>query len=375
MNQNNRLKTVWLAFLCFLVTSFFIDGASFAEDQVQPVQPTSPELFPPLIHSIQFEKKMSFCGQSIPMDNTDVVQRLEKEMLLSLWNRPQVILWLKRSGRYFSHIEKILKENNLHLDYKYVPIVESALRPHAGSRKGAVGYWQFLKSTGRRYGLKIDHEIDERRNIFKSTRAAVKYLQKLKSDFGSDFLALAAYNMGETGLKKAIKAQNSKDFFSLYLPIETQRYVFKLMVVKMIFEAPEKYGFNLEPADIYKPLVFDLANIKTDVEIPLLLIADAASTSFKAVKDLNPDLRGYFLAKGQHSVMIPKGGNRKFRKNFNAAYKKWKSEHQPRVHVVREGESLGLIAQKYNMTLTRLLKLNNFSRKKMIHPGDRLKVN
>jgi len=134
------------------------------------------KVIPPLLDSIQFSDEIKFCGIKIPHGNPEIRHRLEKEVLLAVHNRPQVILWMKRSARYFPHIEKILKEENLPLDLKFVPVVESALRPHSGSSKGAIGYWQFLKSTGKRYGLRIDGNIDDRRNIFKSTRAACYYL-------------------------------------------------------------------------------------------------------------------------------------------------------------------------------------------------------
>ena len=128
--------------------------------------------FPSLISSIRIDAPLDFCGEAVPLDNPEVRERLEKELLLTLWNRSQVILWLKRSGRYFPHIEKVLKENHAPDDLKYVPVIESALRPHAVSSKRAVGFWQFIRATGRKYDLKINTSIDERRNVFASTRAA-----------------------------------------------------------------------------------------------------------------------------------------------------------------------------------------------------------
>ena len=295
-------------------------------------------------------------------------------MLLALWDRPQVILWIKRSKRYFAHIEPILNKYHLPDDFKYVPVVESALRPHSGSAKGAVGFWQFLKSTGRRYGLRIDSKIDDRRNIFKSTDAAARYLLDLKKKFGSDLLALAAYNMGEYGLKAEIEAQQNTDFYTLYLPLETQRYLFKLICVKLILENPETYGFSIKPSDMYPVLAFDRVNFKIPSQIPILLIAKAAQTSFKEIKDMNPELRGYYLAKGNTSVLIPAGRAGLFKKRFDLHYDTWQKEYKTKVHIVEKGESLTRIAHKYNLSLTALLKLNNFSMRKVIHPGDRLIV-
>lgn len=327
-----------------------------------------------LIQSIQFDQEIKFCGQKIPLENADVRARLEKEMLLSLWDRPQVILWLKRAGMYFPHIEKRLKHYNLPDDFKFVPIIESALRPHAGSSKGAIGFWQFLRSTGKKYGLKINSRIDERRNIFKSTDAAARYLLDLKKMFNSDFLALAAYNMGEYGLKAEIQTQENKDFFSLYLPLETQRYIFKIICAKLILERPEHYGFFLKKSDIYPEFSFDRVHFKSQSQIPILLVANAAGTSFKKIKDMNPELRGYYLSKGETFILIPKGRGEQFKPKFEHHYSLWKSKHKTKIHIVKKGESLTGIAKKYDLSLSALMRLNNLNLRKVIHPGDRLIV-
>jgi len=164
------------------------------------------EPIPSLVQSIRFPENLYFCDIRIPLEDPWVKADLEKEMLLILWNRPQVILWMKRAARLFPHIQQILAQEQMPDDLKYVPVIESALRPHARSFANAVGYWQFLKPTGLRYGLKIDEYVDERRNIFKSTRAACQYVKKLTAQFDSIFLALAAYNMGEHGLAVEIDA-------------------------------------------------------------------------------------------------------------------------------------------------------------------------
>ncbi len=359
-------RPVYFSVVLFCFQVFFISQAKALDPPKDVKGPQS------LIQSIQFDKDIIYCSKKIPLKNQDVKARLEKEMLLALWDRPQVILWVKRSGKYFAHIEPILKKYNLPADFKYVPVVESALRPHAGSQKGAVGFWQFLRSTGRKYGLRVDSRVDERRNIFKSTDAAARYLVDLKRKLGSDFLALAGYNMGEYGLKAEMKAQANSDFFSLYLPIETQRYIFKLICVKLILENPEHYGFKFDKSDIYPVFAFDRVNLKTQFQIPILLIANAAQTTFKTIKDYNPELRGYHLTKGNYSILIPQGSAGQFKNRFEKQYADVIKKYKNRVHIVKNGESLTLIAKKYNLSLSSLLKLNNFTMKKMIHPGDRL---
>ena len=128
--------------------------------------------FPSLSARLHIDQPLDFCGETVQLDSRDVLERLEKELLLTLWDRPQVVLWIKRSGRYLPIIEKMLAANDLPADLKYIAIVESALRPHAGSRKGAIGFWQFMDATARKYGLIVNSEKDERRNIFLSTEAA-----------------------------------------------------------------------------------------------------------------------------------------------------------------------------------------------------------
>ena len=126
-----------------------------------------------------------------------------------------------------------------------------------------MGFWQFIESTGRKYGLRVDSEKDERRNLFSSTDAAIAYLRELRDMFGSWTLAVAAYNMGENGLRNDISQQNTRDYYRLYLPLETQRYVFRILTAKLILRNPERYGFRLEPEDIYPPIAFERIALET----------------------------------------------------------------------------------------------------------------
>ena len=250
-------------------------------------------------------KDLEFCGEPVPLHEQEVKERLEKELLLSIWDRPQVILWLKRYPRYMPHIETVLKENGLPDDFKYMAIIESALRPHAGSKKGAIGFWQFMSDTARRYDLRVDRRIDERRNLFASTRAAAAYVKELYNFTGSWTLAAAAYNMGEEGIEAEIMVQGVNDFYHLYLPLETQRFVFRILSAKMILTHPEQYGFYVKDEDAYPPLRFERVKIECFDDVPIRVIADAAGTTFKKIKDLNPEIRGHFLVSGSHTISIP----------------------------------------------------------------------
>lgn len=350
-----------------------------AEENSGPPQLDSPIVrthIPTLAETIRFSGDIRLCGEKIPYTDPEVRERLEKEMMLAVWNRPQVMLWLKRAHRWFPHIESVLKQEKLPLDLKYLAIVESALLSYGESNQGAVGYWQFIESTGQRYGLRIDSGVDERRNMFYATRAACRYLKNLYSQFGSYLLAMSAYNMGENGLSKTIALQDTRDFFSLYLPLETQRYILKIVAVKLIMSNPEDYGFDLEPQDLYPVFTFSEIKLSTESIVPLSMIAKACGISFKSIKDYNPHVRGYYLEKGTTTLLVPEGKDKDFQKNFAPLYNTLVKTQlsSSRHHVVKAGESLSAIARKYNTSVSGLQNLNKLSKRHVIHPGDKLRV-
>lgn len=355
--------------------------------------PVRNEMIPSLVKSANYSGALDFCGSKIPIEIQDVRERLEREMLLILWDRAQVILWIKRASQYFPHIDRILKEYGLPLDLKYVAVIESSLRSQAGSNKGAMGTWQFMPSTGEEYGLRLDDSIDARKNLIESTRAACTYLRKLYTRFNSWPLALAAYNMGENGLAREMALQDVYDYYRLYLPQETQRYVLRVIVAREIMEHPEKYGFYFSPEDYYPVLDFAKVTIDCPTRVPVALIARAAKSYFKEIKDLNPDIKGYYLEQGRYSIFIPPGMDKIFYQEFARELSKYQGESTPyrttpvkpggsiqqtdknnRHHVVRNGDSLTGIAQSYGISFETLLKLNNFTRKSVIHPGQKLIV-
>jgi len=310
----------------------------------------------------------------VPIDNREVKERFEKEFLLTLWNRPQVVLWLKRSKRYLPYIEKMLKRNGLPDDLKYVAVAESALRPHAGSKKGAMGFWQFMMQTGRKYGLTINRRIDERRNLFASTGAAIRYFRDLHEEFGSWTLAAAAYNMGEKGLMSEILEQQTDDYYQLYLPLETQRFLFRILSIKIIFSEPEKFGFRLKKDDHYLPLAFDKVRVKSVGDVPIRIVAEAAKTRFKVIKDLNPEIRGHHIGSGTYEILVPKGASKGFEKRYRRLVKKFSLGQNERVYVVRKGDNLSGIAEKFKIPLAALIIWNRIDLKQPIHPGDRIIV-
>ena len=362
-------KILGMIFLTFCI--MLLAGVSAGNETSEFPEPSG---FPSLISCLRFDSPLDFCGEEVPLDNPEVRERFEKAFVLSLWNRAQVILWLKRSGRYLPHIEKVLEQNNMPGDLKYVAVVESALRPHVSSNMRAVGFWQFLESTGRKYGLVINRAIDERRNVFSSTRAAVRYFKELYSIFGSWTLAAAAYNMGEAGLNSRILAQKTSNYYHLYLPLETQQFVLKIIAAKMILSNPEKYGFRLRADDFYPPLVFDRVELECAESTPIMIVAQAANTHFKMIKDLNPEIRGRYISEGSHSILIPRGASKDFHARYKELIAKWTPKPRKRTYVVKRGDSLSVIANRFKVPLNSIITWNNLKGKKGIRPGDRLVI-
>ncbi|MGD9161589.1 MAG: transglycosylase SLT domain-containing protein [Desulfobacteraceae bacterium] len=365
MNKNNQLKLIKWAVIASTCFWFLFSQDIYAEstDRID---------LPSLVSSLRIDTLLEFCGEEVPVNNQEVQERLEKELLLSLWNRPQVVLWLKRSTRYFPYIEQTLEQNGIPDDLKYLAIAESALLAHAGSKKGAMGFWQFLSGTGKKYGLVIDEYTDERRNIFASTAAAMRFLKELHKQFNSWTLVAAAFNMGEEGLMAEILEQGTDNYYQLYLPLETQRYIFRILSVKLIFSDPEKYGFNLTENDFYPPLEFDEVKVKCPKEVPIRIIARAGKTQFKVIKDLNPEIRGYYLSKGKHNILIPKGASDGFKARYKDYMKKYLAAHKERIYIVKKGDNLTSIAEKYDVPLKNLIIWNHIDVSRPIHPGDHI---
>lgn len=327
-----------------------------------------------LVSSLRISGPLDFCGEGVPIEIQEVRERFEKELLLTLWDRPQVILWLKRSRRYLPYVEEKLKDAGVPDDLKYVAIAESALRPHAGSPKGAMGFWQFIESTGQKYGLVINKHIDQRRNIFASTQAAIRYFKYLYETFGSWTLAAAAYNMGEDGLMAEIVTQGVDNFYHLYLPLETQRYILRIVVAKLIASDPQRYGFRLSDEDYYPPLAFDRIEIDLFKDVPLKLIAQAAGTHFKVIKDLNPEIRGHYLPAGRHSILLPRGASKDFQVRFEPLLKNLVVDERNRIYVVKKGDTLTSIAERFNVPLSALIIWNRLDPRASLQPGDQLVI-
>ena len=356
-----------LSIIGWLTAGMFLSGSALATD--------SEGVVPPLLESIRLEQPLTFCGEPVPLDDAEVREDMEKELLLSLWDRDQAILWLKRSTRYFPVIEDMLARAGLPDDLKYIALAESALRPHVGSPKGAIGFWQFLPETGRRYGLIVNEFIDQRRNLVASTKAAIAYYSALYEKFGSWSLAATAFNMGEEGLQAEILAQGVNNFYRLYLPLETQRYLFRILSAKLILTQPERYGFHLKKEDFYPPVRVSTVELTTYEETSLRVVAQAAQTDFKRIKDLNPELRGHYLEAGTYILALPENTTPGFLERFKQGHQEWRQQRQERIYIVKSGDNLSTIAEQFHVPLAALLIWNHIDLNSPLHPGDRLIIN
>lgn len=239
------------------------------------------------IYGITLAGEYSFAGEKIPIDNFDVRERLERELLINTYQHSSTLLYLKLMARYLPYIERILQEQSLPDDLKYLAIAESSLR-NAVSSAGAKGFWQFLSGTAKEYGLEVNEFVDERNHFEKSTLAACKYLKQLNQRFGSWSLAAAAYNMGPTALQTALDEQKENTYYGLNLSDETNRYLFRLVAIKSILKEPEKFGFYLKSDEDYEPME-NYNTIAVNTSIPSLAdFAHENGVSYRMLKLYNP---------------------------------------------------------------------------------------
>ncbi len=267
------------------------------------------------LRSLTFFKlpqEVSLCGERFPLEDRNVWENLDREFLVALSNEVQVLLWMKRARRYFPFIEKRLKEMGLPDDLKYVTITESGLRPEAVSSSGAGGIWQFIPSTGEKYGMRKNRSVDERFDFVKATEGAVAYLRNLYEEFNSWTLSMAAYNAGENKIRREIDLQKTRNYFYLDLPLETERYVYKIAVAKIILSDPGRYGYTLEEKEFYHSLRMERVQIELTQPLPIMEIARATGFFYKEIKEMNPHLFEEAIPPGIHFLNLPPGTSERF---------------------------------------------------------------
>jgi len=247
-----------------------------------------------------------FCGDTLDTADPFLREKIEREFYSLLSKQGQIHLYLKRSLRYLPMIEARLDRAGLPEDLKFLAIHESALLPTIRSRSNAVGLWQFMYSTGRLYGLKINSYVDERQDPVKSTEAAITLLKELHRKFDDWPLVMAAYNGGVNRILRNMRRQKTSDFLALSLPQETERYYFKILATKLILENPAEFGYTITNDDyFYTP---EMSSIEFSIytsQMSLEEIAGTAGLKLAYFKHLNPQFINSFLPQGTYTLYIP----------------------------------------------------------------------
>jgi membrane-bound lytic murein transglycosylase D len=241
------------------------------------------------VSPISVQGELFFAGERVPLEDPEVRERLERELQLNTYWHSNTLMAMKMANRYFDGLEKILTDNGVPADFKYLPLIESNFRNDV-SPAGAVGFWQFVEGTAKNYGLQVNGEVDERYNIEKSTAAACVYLKRSKEELGNWTLAAASYNMGLGSAQQRIKDQKTNNFYDMYFNPETSRYIFRMLAMKIIFSNPKQAGFAVKTEDLYQPYKYKMVDV--DTAIPN--IADFAAQynlKYKHIKILNTWLR------------------------------------------------------------------------------------
>ena len=261
------------------------------------------------ISPIDIPADLNFAGESVPQEDPEIMERVDREFLVNTYWQSNALLLMKRAHKYFPIIEPILAKNGIPDDFKYLAVAESGLT-NVVSHAGATGFWQIMKETGREYGLEINDNVDERYHLEKSTEVACEYLNKWKSKYGSWTLTAAAYNAGPGAINKFMGIQQVDDYYDLLLGDETGRYVFRIMAIKEILANPQKYGFQIEKEDMYN----SVPTFNVEISKPVLSFADFAQEyeiNYKILKRHNPWLREPHLNNGsgkKYTIEIPNKG-------------------------------------------------------------------
>jgi membrane-bound lytic murein transglycosylase D len=267
--------------------------------------------------------------------------------------------WLQTAGKYFPLMRKILREEAVPEELVYLTMVESGVNPIARSWARAVGMWQFMKGTGKLYGLDVGYWFDERRDFEKATRAAARHLRDLHDEFGDWYLVLAAYNSGAGRVYSAIRRTGSTDFWELRrrLPRQTRNYVPQYIGVTLMAMNPERYGINGVVPDT--PVEYEF--VEVDDAIDLGSLAECAGTDVETLRDLNPELVRWCTPPGVkgYRLRVPANSSSQFRVKYAALPVEKKRDWI--VHTVKRGESLAKIAARYDVAPGALQDVNRLS--------------
>ena len=261
------------------------------------------------VYALNVPDNLEFSGEALPLKDPEVFERMDRELLVNTYWQSNGLLMFKRANKYFPIIEPILAKYGVPDDFKYLAVIESGLQ-NVTSPAGARGFWQILRMTARENGLEVNANVDERYNLEKATEVACKYLLKAKERFGSWTLAATSYNAGMAGVSRRLKAQNVTNYYDLLLGEETGRYIFRIVALKEILNAPAKYGFNFRNKDLYKTIPTYKVQVDTAV-VDFVKFSEQFGITYKILKTHNPWLREAHLNNGsrkEYFIEIPEKG-------------------------------------------------------------------
>ena len=284
--MNKALHYYTLAMAAFLTIAIFASYSGKLGEEPEKSEVDNNNI-PQVIKAVDLSKPFDFAGESLPMDNFDVAERLDRELLVNTYWHSNTILNIKNAYKYFPVIERILKKNGIPEDFKYLAVAESSLRNEV-SPAGARGIWQFMNGTAEQYGLETNREVDERYHLEKSTQAACELLKDYYRRLNSWTLTAAAYNAGLSRISREMEEHRAETYFDLNLNAETSRYVFRLVAIKEILSRPQDFGFYLDTDERYPPLE-DYRVVEVDTAIDNLGdFAREQGTSYRMLKVYNP---------------------------------------------------------------------------------------
>lgn len=248
----------------------------------------------PQWYALALPEQLSFAGEKVPMDRWDIKEKLDKELLNNYYNQGTIIYLLKLANRNFPIISARLKANGVPDDFKYLCIAESNMQSWAVSHSGAVGYWQFLSGTGSGYGLETSSQVDQRQDLEKSTDAACKYFKQAYEKFGNWTAAAASYNCGMGGYNSQASFQRTTNYYDLYLPEETNKYIYRILSIKYVMENADNLGYVVNESEKYEPLNCRTITVTSSI-LDLAQFAIDNGTNYKILRTMNPWINGKSL--------------------------------------------------------------------------------
>lgn len=351
----------------------------------KPIHSTTPPSNGPIADQKLYQEKTTQEISLLNLSIEDVPN--EYRFMVSKWldyfqgrGRPYMERYLSRSTRYLPMMKEVLKNNGLPGDLVYIPLIESGFSPKARSHAGAVGYWQMIRGTAKRYDLKINNMVDERLDPIRSTESATLFLKGLYNLFGSWYLAIASYNVGENRVQHAVMKHLTRSFWELahrkVLPKETVDYVPKFIAASMIAREPDKYGFN----DIAFQLPLSFETVDSPKPVDLRKLSSLLQISYDDIRELNPSYRTNIAVPIQGDVVhlrIPAGKKEMIASQLDQAFTVVNSRtlaSSPGTYKVRQGDNLSRIAKKFSTSISALKEANELKTGSLLRVGSLIRI-